>query len=198
MSGHGTSMPWRKLARFEEGQLWGAPFFTRAVASALIKVCNDAGRIPVGTAGNIMNVLTCRCRVERGEERSFEKHVQRLFSAGYLSLDDDGWVTIHGFIPDDHPPVTNHPASLVYFITAGGDAPIKIGCSTNVFGRLATLQTASPAPLGVVCTLPGDRTTEATLHRRFKDYRLKGEWFSPAPPILDYIREVQSSRPVGW
>lgn len=75
----------------------------------------------------------------------------------------------------------------VYFIQGPPDGPIKIGISVNPEERLRTFQTASPYRLRILRLEPGGRSRETALHRRWRRHRLEGEWFNPAPAILDYI-----------
>jgi hypothetical protein len=76
----------------------------------------------------------------------------------------------------------------VYFIQAGTDGPIKIGISDNPAKRLAQLQTAHPVGLALLGVVPDvDLALERELHRRFAAYRMNGEWFAPAAPVLDYV-----------
>lgn len=74
--------------------------------------------------------------------------------------------------------------SLVYFATRGdphaGDL-VKIGRTVNLAARMKALDTTALA------TMPGGPSEEAELHRRFADHRVRGEWFTPAPPILEFI-----------
>lgn len=79
--------------------------------------------------------------------------------------------------------------SVVYFVQAGPDGPIKIGITTALDSRLRTLQTGSPRRLRLLHTESGGRQRELAFHRRWARHRLRGdgEWFHPAPEILAYI-----------
>lgn len=76
-------------------------------------------------------------------------------------------------------------AGYVYFIRVGDH--IKIGFSTRPIDRLNGLQTSNPGRLEIVGTRPGSRKTEAELHERFKDMRVRGEWFQARVPLLRFI-----------
>jgi hypothetical protein len=78
----------------------------------------------------------------------------------------------------------------VYFIQGEGGGPIKIGHATYVKSRLKELQSGSPVKLVVLATTPGREREERALHDRFASHRLHGEWFSPAPELLEYIRGI--------
>lgn len=75
----------------------------------------------------------------------------------------------------------------VYFIQALSGGPIKIGyCNDGpkaVLGRLSGLQNGNPRRLVIRKVIPGDRDTEKSLHARFKDLRVSGEWFAPSPEL---------------
>lgn len=64
---------------------------------------------------------------------------------------------------------------IVYFIQSSAGGPIKIGKSTNANRRLANLQTAHAERLLLLGTT--QIHSEESLHQRFADLRLSGEWF---------------------
>lgn len=76
---------------------------------------------------------------------------------------------------------------MIYFIQQGEDGPVKIGHSVDPESRLQCLQIGSPHPLSLLLTLPGGRSEEKSLHSRFANCRLDGEWFSPAANLMEFI-----------
>lgn len=80
----------------------------------------------------------------------------------------------------------------VYFMRRGHSGPIKIGCSSEPPVRMKGLQTANAEGLVLLGWVPGGRSVEAMYHRAWMSNRLSGEWFSPHPMLLRYIREVVS------
>lgn len=76
----------------------------------------------------------------------------------------------------------------MYFIQRGEHGPIKIGVSTDVTGRLRSLQVGFLDPLVLLGTLPGGADLEQALHDRFRDQRVEGEWFRPSPELLRLAR----------
>lgn len=80
----------------------------------------------------------------------------------------------------------------VYFIAPVGGGNIKIGHTESVRTRLSSLMIWSPVPLEVLAECPGDRVLEIILHRQFQDFRLHGEWFSPADAIKQMIERIKS------
>ena len=80
---------------------------------------------------------------------------------------------------------------LVYFIQRGS-GPIKIGISSNVEGRLRTLQIGSAESLTLLRTEPGGRARERRLHAMFGGDRMEGEWFKPTRALRDYISGVRA------
>jgi hypothetical protein len=73
---------------------------------------------------------------------------------------------------------------LIYFIQAGDDGPVKIGCAENVEKRRSALQTAHHDVLRILRSFPGERGVERSLHERFSNLRIRGEWFRFAPEML--------------
>lgn len=79
---------------------------------------------------------------------------------------------------------------MVYFIQAVHGGPIKIGITAgDPVQRIREISRMSPYRLHALLTIPGDIRLEAELHKRFATLRQHGEWFSPAPELLDYIYE---------
>jgi hypothetical protein len=84
------------------------------------------------------------------------------------------------------------PAPYVYFIKPiGQDGPIKIGCSHTPKRRLAELMVWSPSILEIVTVTPGDIKTEMSIHARFHEARLHGEWFQPCTDLLALIEGLK-------
>jgi len=81
--------------------------------------------------------------------------------------------------------------SDLYFIRSG-DGPIKIGVSVDPKKRLKGLQTAHPFKLELLCVVSGAGRKESEYHQRFAEFRLEGEWFSPAPEILSEISRLST------
>lgn len=76
---------------------------------------------------------------------------------------------------------------MIYFI-ASESGQVKIGYSdNNVEGRLMSLQTASPFKLSILKTINGDHIQEKLIHKKFRKYRIRGEWFNICTEILNYI-----------
>jgi hypothetical protein len=67
----------------------------------------------------------------------------------------------------------------VYFARLGD--LIKIGISVNPAQRCQQLNA------DLLRTEPGGRRREIDLHNVFQEWRVSGEWFHAAPPILSYI-----------
>ena len=77
----------------------------------------------------------------------------------------------------------------LYFIQAE-DRAIKIGWTGNAKKRIAGLRGVIPMKLKLLGIIKGLIKDEERLHDKFKEYRLNGEWFKLAEPILIYIQEL--------
>lgn len=75
------------------------------------------------------------------------------------------------------PPSAQEPPGHVYLLGGEGNPLVKIGRTTNLTKRLASIQTMSPTPLQVLWQHPGGHALEKALHRWFRDQRRHGEWF---------------------
>jgi len=67
------------------------------------------------------------------------------------------------------------------------------------------LQIGHPSELRIVHAFPGGKAEERALHRRLKDYRIRGEWFEALPQVLRTVglEPVEppidpSGRPYPW
>ena len=66
----------------------------------------------------------------------------------------------------------------IYFIKDSSGL-IKIGSAINVKKRLKTLQIGNPNKLSIIKIINNvNKSEEIKLHKKFKKYRIKGEWFS--------------------
>ncbi|WP_424140409.1 GIY-YIG nuclease family protein [Roseomonas chloroacetimidivorans] len=72
----------------------------------------------------------------------------------------------------------------VYFIQAGENGPVKIGTTESILRRIALIQNGQAEPVRLLHLFEGGREEEQALHRRFREYRLRGEWFRPASEII--------------
>lgn len=77
----------------------------------------------------------------------------------------------------------------IYFIQVGNDGDIKIGYSTNIKSRMSTLQTSIPVTIKLLGYICGDITIEKELHKKFRIFKVKGEWFKCTKDIIDFINE---------
>lgn len=78
----------------------------------------------------------------------------------------------------------------LYFIQADAPrGPVKIGVAMRPMERLETLQVGCPYPLTLVAAVPGTVVIEHAIHEHLKEYRRVGEWFEPAPPVLEVAAE---------
>jgi len=68
--------------------------------------------------------------------------------------------------------------AVVYMVGSQELERVKIGVSTVVSERLATLRSCSPSPLVLVAAIRGSYWTEARIHETASGSRLHGEWFS--------------------
>lgn len=84
--------------------------------------------------------------------------------------------------------------TVVYFIQSEHGGPIKIGRADDLAKRLLGLQTSRPDKLVVLAAFPGTVADERRLHDRFGAFRERGEWFSPAPDLMDEIRNIAAKK----
>jgi hypothetical protein len=80
---------------------------------------------------------------------------------------------------------------IIYFIKSEKTHEIKIGFTVQLEKRLSSLQTAHPSKLQLLATIPGTYEYEKSLHQRFANFRLNGEWFEPHPDLLAFISVIK-------
>lgn len=81
-------------------------------------------------------------------------------------------------------------SKYVYAVQIGPDGPIKIGLSYDPRSRFAQLQSASPYELRLLGCIVGNPLVEQTLHENLAAHHIRGEWFHPAPAVLDWCRSL--------
>lgn len=80
---------------------------------------------------------------------------------------------------------------VVYFIQYGKTRQVKIGTTQHITRRLGGLRTGSPNGLHLLATVSGDIITEAEMHRRFRKYWLRGEWFKMEGALAKFIETLK-------
>jgi len=90
--------------------------------------------------------------------------------------------------------VTNRATHFVYFVLNEDCRAIKIGRAKDLNKRIKALQTASPVPLKLLKSvqLSSEKEShelEQSLHKRFSDFRMQGEWFRSEAELLEYVTQ---------
>lgn len=84
----------------------------------------------------------------------------------------------------------------VYVVGPKDPRFVKIGRSTNLRRRLATLQTGFPEELYIYAVLyTNDMGLEGELHKRFADYRTNGEWFAVEGAVAEWLDSFDPPKP---
>lgn len=86
---------------------------------------------------------------------------------------------------------------MIYFLQDPTTLEIKIGYTGDetADGRLSKLQTGNPRDLVLLATMPGDRKVDAALKQRFSPHCVRGEWFLPAPELLEVVLGARRREP---
>jgi len=77
-------------------------------------------------------------------------------------------------------PTPQSSKGVVYFVLFGDR--IKIGFTTSMETRMRVIPHDK-----ILATMPGTISTERQMHKRFKEHRVNGEWFTPAPELMEFI-----------
>lgn len=78
---------------------------------------------------------------------------------------------------------------MIYFFQAKRGGPIKIGHAANPEERLNQCQIGNPEPLVIRHVMEGGFEMERRAHKEWAEHHLRGEWFRPASPILNFIKQ---------
>lgn len=85
----------------------------------------------------------------------------------------------------------SNPSASGYVYAISNGAAVKIGWSSShpglPAGRMAQLQTAHVEELRLIGALLAAPELERTLHARFAEHRIRGEWFRCVPEIVEYF-----------
>lgn len=79
--------------------------------------------------------------------------------------------------------------STIYFIQAGSDGPVKVGCSMRPDVRLSELQAGSAEELRLVGQIEGGLEKERWLHGVLRKWHLRGEWFRGDAELLALLKQ---------
>ena len=80
-------------------------------------------------------------------------------------------------------------SEFVYFIKNTETNRFKIGRTKNVEERLCQLQTGNDCPLVLYKIIPSENSAEleTSLHNKFADYHIRGEWFSISEEQINLV-----------
>ncbi len=82
----------------------------------------------------------------------------------------------------------------LYFIRSGKEGPIKIGIGYDPSKRLVECQVGNPEELRLLGSkdIAGNaKIIEGEIHKKFKHLHIRGEWFTPAQELLDFIAGIE-------
>lgn len=93
----------------------------------------------------------------------------------------------------------NGPAFFVYFVQGRITKLVKIGFTSNMYTRLASLKTDSADEIDLLCGIPLDSQMQSSaveryLHRRFGHLKHHGEWYSVDKDLQEYIKGLVTKR----
>lgn len=83
--------------------------------------------------------------------------------------------------------IEKYKGTFLYFLHDEHLNKIKIGRSSNLLQRKRNIETTIGFRLNVLAIWANAGHLEKPLHKKFKEYRLLGEWFKDVPEIREYI-----------
>jgi len=88
---------------------------------------------------------------------------------------------------------------FVYFVQRPSDGAVKIGFTTNLYGRLDALASSVKEPLRTLGVIRSTMRLERELHEWFADTRrstrrsLGREWFDPSEDLLWFVSQFATA-----
>ena len=81
--------------------------------------------------------------------------------------------------------------SLLYFVTLDSpDRFVKIGITSNIATRISNAQANCPYPLKLLKVVTGAWHLERSLHKRFSNLHVSGEWFRLEGELEELINRL--------
>lgn len=97
---------------------------------------------------------------------------------------------------------------MIYFIGCSEANAVKIGTTrqtylsadATAYARLGKAQSNCPLELELLGVCDGHEIEEAALHQRFRELRIRGEWFRLTDELAAFIAQYPKPirRPRGW
>ena len=81
---------------------------------------------------------------------------------------------------------------MIYFIQDGLGA-IKIGFTNQLLERMQILQVGNSSNLKLLAVMEGNKDRENRLHDSFSFWNIRGEWFQPCQPLLQFIDYIKKA-----
>lgn len=175
------------------GDVESASLYLRALAVRLVQIADARGRVVFGRAEEPAAVLGRILRATPGERRLLRRHYAQLVARGFL-VEDAAGVRVRGFHQAREALITPACNRYVYFARDEATGEIKIGIASDVPDRLVALRTPAGGAVTLLAALRV-RDAERDHHALFAEYRTRGEWFRPAPALLEYIALVAEGMP---
>lgn len=83
---------------------------------------------------------------------------------------------------------------MIYAIQCGESGPIKFGKAKNAKARLDAMKTGCPFELRLLTASGWHESNERLIHWYLRDYRLRGEWFSPVPKVQHVANRLAGNK----
>lgn len=93
-------------------------------------------------------------------------------------------------------PIACETGGYIYFMVCESPAgtPIKVGITRDIAKRIKNIRSGNPWPIILVgfYWVRDPDLEEATLHERFHQARVRGEWFDCIPELVAIIVDVRN------
>jgi hypothetical protein len=83
--------------------------------------------------------------------------------------------------------IQKEPCDLYFVESQCQEKFIKIGIASNIHERLSKLQISTPYELKLLKLVKDAAHLEREIHKEFASSRVRGEWFSRSPALLELI-----------
>ena len=86
-------------------------------------------------------------------------------------------------------------SGYIYVIQLGEHGPVKIGHSADPKKRIDMLQVGAAETVYLRALVAGAQPDEKALHRKYDEFRMRGEWFHPSDDMLHELMRLPQVDP---
>lgn len=131
------------------------------------------------------NKILIKNNINKINDKPLIKCSHKEIKSKYIEVTNDS--DINGYLKKD----TLFKEDYVYVIVNYTHNTCKIGYSNNPHKRLNQIQTGNHNKLKLFLVFKADKSTELKLHKKYKEYYLRGEWFRFEGKLKENLNNIK-------